>query len=148
MTRHPLRRKLRKRIRPRSCSDKSNPQSKDDDVGYGKPPREHRFKPGQSGNPKGRPKGAKSEATILNELLRRKIAVREDGRSRKITVLEAILLRFTEDSLKGNTKSAQFLLNRHNALTTNEPQRPELSEDDNEILAAFAERILVQKSVK
>lgn len=28
-------------------------------IGYGRPPAEHRWKPGQSGNPKGRPKGKK-----------------------------------------------------------------------------------------
>lgn len=38
-------------------------------VGRGKPPRTHRFKPGQSGNPAGRPKGRKSiEAHILDIL--------------------------------------------------------------------------------
>src|SRR2546423_2320441 len=62
-----------------------------DEVGYGSPPQAHQFKPGQSGNPRGRPKGAKNEATILRELLNRKIQIREGGRTRKITVLEAIL---------------------------------------------------------
>jgi Family of unknown function (DUF5681) len=37
---------------------------------YGRPP------PGQRGNPRGRPKGRKNEATILHELLNRKITVR------------------------------------------------------------------------
>src|SRR5690242_18638959 len=83
------------------------------DVGYGAPPKDHQFKPGQSGNPKGRPRGRKNEATILAQLLHRRITVRENGRPKRITILEAILLRFTEDSLKGNTKSAQFILNRY-----------------------------------
>jgi hypothetical protein len=117
-------------------------------VGYGKPPRAHQFKPGQSGNPKGRPKGAKNEATILYELLHRKIAIRESGRTRKITVLEAILLRFTEDSLKGNTKSATFLLNRHSAVVSGEPQQSDISDDDQEILEAFAQRVLAQRAIK
>jgi hypothetical protein len=112
------------------------------DVGYGQPPREHQFRPGRSGNPKGRPKGAKSEATILQELLKRKIPIQQHGNTRKITILEAILLRFTEDSLKGNTKSAAFLLNRHAAATSGLPQPDEpLADDDRELLAAFARKL-------
>jgi Family of unknown function (DUF5681) len=116
--------------------------SSDKDVGYGRPPAAHQFKPGQSGNPKGRPKGAKNESTILREIFQRKIESRSsNGRSRKITVFEGILLRITEDSLKGNTKSAAFLLNRYAAMVSGELQRQDLSEDDREVLEAFARRI-------
>lgn len=38
------------------------------DVGYGKPPVATRFKQGQSGNPKGRPKGAKNKRSALFEV--------------------------------------------------------------------------------
>jgi Family of unknown function (DUF5681) len=85
-------------------------------VGYGKPPREHRFKAGQSGNRKGRPKGAKTTATLLRELLDRKIEVRTGGMVRKISLREAMLTRFAEAALKGDTKSAAFLLQRYDAL--------------------------------
>jgi hypothetical protein len=34
------------------------------DVGYRKPPKHKQFKLGQSGNPRGRPKGSKNESTI------------------------------------------------------------------------------------
>ena len=50
----------------------------------------HKFKPGQSGNPKGRPKGAKNESTILREIFERKIESQTGNRSRKITILEGI----------------------------------------------------------
>ena len=83
------------------------------EVGYCQPPKHTRFKPGNSGNPKGRPKGAKNEVTILRNILNRQIDSRQDGKVRKISVLEGILLRFTEDALKGNPKSAAFLLNRY-----------------------------------
>ena len=43
--------------------------SDDDAVGYGKPPKETRFKPGRSGNPRGRPKGSKNFNTILAKRL-------------------------------------------------------------------------------
>lgn len=118
------------------------------EVGYGKPPRAHQFKAGQSGNPKGRPKGAKNEATILDELLNRKIAVRVGGRVRHITVKEAIYHRVAEDSLRGNTKSVAFLFNRYAAVTSGEPQRSDVSEDDQEILEAFAQRLIAQRISK
>jgi hypothetical protein len=109
-------------------------------TGYGRPPIEHQFKPGQTGNPRGRLKGKKNEATILHELLNRKITVREAGKPRKITVLEAILLRFTEDALKGNTKTAAFLFNRYESQTPNASDDSSLTEEDREILNSFVRR--------
>lgn len=56
-----------RRARPRRRDGQGRP------VGYGVPPEEHKFRPGQSGNPKGRPKGSKNESTILRELMERKL---------------------------------------------------------------------------
>lgn len=121
---------------------KSKPHN--EDVGYGRPPRAHQFRPGQSGNPRGRRKGAKNESTILHELLHRKIALREGGKSRKVTILEAMLVRFAEDSLKGNTKSAAFLLNRYGSMVSGEIQQEDLSQNEREIIDSFAQRLLAQ----
>jgi hypothetical protein len=110
-------------------------------VGYGRPPPEHQFRPGVTGNPRGRPRGAKNESTILREILARKIAHRTRDRVRKITVLEGILLRITDDSLRGNIKSAAFLLNRYAALVSGELQVQDLSDEDREVLEAFARRL-------
>lgn len=112
-----------------------------DEVGYGRPPREHQFKPGQSGNPKGRPKGTRNEATILQDVLNRKITVRDGGKPRKIPVIEGIVLRIIEDSLKGNTKSASFILNRYAAMVSGELPASEITQDDREVLEAFARRL-------
>ena len=120
-----------------------------EEVGYGRPPRAHQFKPGQSGNPRGRPKGAKNEATLLRAILGRKLTAREGGKPRTMTVLEAILLRFTEDALKGNTKSAAFLFNRY-ARTEGGKSQPsdEIGADDHEVLDAFARRFEAQLKQK
>ena len=62
-----------------------------------------------------------------------------------MTVLEAILLRFTEDALKGNPKSAAFMLNRYAASEAGEPRSSdELGADDREVLEAFAEQFEAQ----
>jgi hypothetical protein len=119
----------------------AKPSSKAGEVGYCKPPHEHAWKPGQSGNPRGRAKGSKNESTILREILARKIESRSAGRSRKISVVEGILLRITEDALKGNTKSATFLLNRYAAMVSGELRSQDLNADDREVLEAFAERL-------
>lgn len=132
-----------KRTRPKHtpASVESMHSSNEKDVGYGRPPTANQFRPGKSGNPKGRPKGAKNESTLLREILERKIETRSNGRSRKITILEGILLRITEDGLKGNTKSAAFLLNRYAAMVSGELQKQDLSDEDREVLEAFAQRI-------
>ena len=110
-------------------------------VGYGRPPRQHQFRAGQSGNPRGRPRGAKNESTILREIMARKIKNRSNDRVRSISVLEGILLRIADDALKGNVKSAAFLLNRFGSMVSGELERPDLSEDDREVLEHYARRL-------
>jgi hypothetical protein len=109
----------------------------ENEAGYGKPPRAHQFKPGQSGNPTGRPRGAKNEETILRELLQHKVGINERGKTRKITLLEAVLRRVAEDSLKGNLKSLAFLLNRYNAIPRGDPTQDGIGQDDKAVLEAY-----------
>jgi len=79
-------------------------------VGYGKPPKDSRFKPGRSGNPRGRPKGSKNLFTLIHEELDRLIAVREDGRSRKVPAREALAKRLVHKGLSGHDRSMEALL--------------------------------------
>ena len=73
-------------------------------VGKGRPPLSTRWKPGQSGNPKGRPKGAKNMMTYFRQELNRKIAIKEGGRVRKVTSREAIAMTEIKLTLKGDPK--------------------------------------------
>jgi hypothetical protein len=134
--------KSRPRVRLRLDDDA------DDDVGYGRPPQTHQFKAGRSGNPKGRPKGKKNEATMLDELLFQKIKIREGGRERRITLFEGMLRRFAEDSLKGNIKAAAFLFSRYGATSSGESHQPELSDDDQAVLKAYAHDLLSKTGSK
>ena len=107
-------------------------------VGYGRPPKEHRFQSGQSGNQKGRPKGSKNTDTLVREILDGKIEVRTGSNARKISVREAILTRFAEFALKGDTKSAAFLLQRYDmAETGNEHANSPTTLEEHEIIDAF-----------
>ena len=52
-----------------------------------------------------------------------------------------MLLRFTDDALKGNAKSATFLLNRYRVTEGIAPETDELDQDDREIINAFLNRL-------
>jgi hypothetical protein len=117
-------------------------------VGRGKPPRAHRWKPGQSGNPKGRKKGSKNESTILREQLDRKVKIRAGGKERFVTAHEGIVMRFVDEALKGDVKSAQFVLNRFGALVSGELGEAAISENDRDILEEFKQSLLDSNNKK
>ncbi|ABE61691.1 hypothetical protein Nham_0815 [Nitrobacter hamburgensis X14] len=113
------------------------------DVGYGRPPRKHRFKPGQSGNPRGRPKGRKSENQMLEELLSRMMTIREGNRVRKISLREVIYRGIAEEAVKKkNLKAASFLFDRSALLKSAQPEHRQLTEDDKTVLGAYAKKFL------
>jgi uncharacterized protein DUF5681 len=76
-------------------------------VGYGRPPKATRFKPGQSGNPKGRPKGSRNLSSELMELFLGKVAVSDGGRRRYVTRLTAVLLTQWQRAVKGDERATQ-----------------------------------------
>ena len=55
-------------------------------------------------------------------------------------LIEAMLMKFAEEALRGNPKAAAFLLNRYGP-EQNEAAPTELSRDDQDILDAFTQRI-------
>src|SRR5258708_6821688 len=113
------------------------------EVGYGKPPRAHQFKPGQSGNNPGRPKGAKNEETILREILQRKLRITENGKIGEITFHEAALRGIAEDCIRGpnKIKSVEFLLNRYYVSAAGGAAQADLSEDDKAVLDAYLRKL-------
>lgn len=80
------------------------------EVGYGKPPKHTRFKRGQSGNRKGRPKGSRNFKTELEAALSEKVTVTMNGRSERVTARMATLLRLRGKALKGDQRAIDRLL--------------------------------------
>ena len=91
-------------------SDDPDKKGADYEVGYGKPPKATQFKKGQSGNPKGKPKGHKNFKTDLKEALDATISVRVDGREKKMTKQRAFIESLLGQSLQGNDRARGHLL--------------------------------------
>ena len=85
-------------------------EKRDDEVGYRKPPRRTRFRKGQSGNPRGRPSGAKNLSTMLSEALNELVIVAENGRRRKITKRKAIIMQVVNRAAKGYWRDTKLIL--------------------------------------
>src|SRR6516225_5544533 len=83
--------------------------TRDYDIGYGKPPRHSRFQKGQSGNPRGRPSGSKNLSTLLSEALNEPVIVTENGKRRKISKRQAVITQLVNQSAKGDWRAAKIL---------------------------------------
>lgn len=124
------------RARDRHADDarENSTRERDDaahQTGYGRPPREHRWKPGQSGNPKGRRKGSKNLATIVRELANGKVMIREaDGKRRYLTNPEAILHLANNKALKSDPKAMAFMLSLYREFDANPEAANDLKKPD------------------
>ncbi len=120
-----------------------NGNEDDEPVGYCRPPRHSRFKPGQSGNRKRRPKGVRNAKTEALAVLGLKVKVRENGKTKHIPTLRALFLRQREKALNGDPKAMDMLLryagDGENARLAAETMAV-LSEEDRAILAAYGGR--------
>ena len=114
------------------------------EVGYRKPPKRTRFQPGQSGNPRGRPKGTNNLKTDLMEELREKVLIREGDRSQKVSKQRALLKSVLNRAIKGDARAIGIALSTMMRLLETGEGAPAVEEplldDERDILGAFAER--------
>jgi Family of unknown function (DUF5681) len=117
----------------------------DDAGGYKRPPPRSRFKTGQSGNPKGRPKGGRNLKTDLTALLKQRVAIREDGELRQVSRQEAMLLSLFEKAVHGDIKasSQMFAMLMKMDIRDPAPQEPAVvTDNDRAIVEDFLRRNL------
>jgi Family of unknown function (DUF5681) len=93
-------------------------------VGYGRPPSHTRFKPGQSGNPKGRRKNRKNLSTLLLEVLDEKLPIREGDRTKTVSKAEAMIRATVIKALKGDAKSVHMLVQLLEKIRQEEKSEP------------------------
>jgi hypothetical protein len=132
-----------------------SPSGGDYEVGHGRPPKRTQFKPGHSGNPKGRPKGRKNIHTILEETFYRPVTITENGRKRFVSAIEAVLLSVMQSALGGNLRAFEKITKHMSMLLAVNAEREALEEGaaadpetDAEVLAEFAQMIQDTNSEK
>jgi hypothetical protein len=85
-------------------------------IGYCNPPVEHRFPPGKSGNPRGRPKGRLNVKTELARIVSKRFTVRDGKRQHQLTLVGANVLAHGVKGAKGDVRSAGLFLNNAHKL--------------------------------
>jgi hypothetical protein len=80
------------------------------EVGFGKPPKETRFRPGKSGNPTGRPKGRRNLATVLEKSLQERVVINENGTRKVVTKLEAAVKQLVNKAAGGDLNALRHLI--------------------------------------
>jgi hypothetical protein len=120
-------------------------QRGDYQVGYGRPPAEHRFKPGNRANPKGRGKKTRNHKVLMRELLFEPVTVNEGGEVKQMPALEVVLKKLLAQALKGDHRSALTIIGlaqREGLLTPEEEEAVEaLSDNDMAIVLDAMQRL-------
>jgi hypothetical protein len=114
-------------------------------VGYRRPPVQFRFKPGESGNRKGRPKRQRNVRTVVEETLNQRIRVREGDGTRSLTKLDGVVLTMVNAALKGDSKAQATLITlvRSVGLMGDAPEAAHsgpLTANDEALIADFIQR--------
>jgi Family of unknown function (DUF5681) len=98
-------------------------------VGRNRPPVEHRFKPGQSGNRKGRPKGRQNLKTEIKNIVNKKVTVRDGEKTSKLSLLAANVLAHGLKGAKGDARSSGLFVSYTQKMGYLEEQMDQSSSD-------------------
>ncbi len=116
--------------------------SSDEGVGYKRPPKTGQFKPGQSGNPRGRPKGASLKSDLASEM-REQITLRdENGRPHTVTKQRALIQKLLASALQNErgAMSALFACMRLVGVGEEEAATEATDSEDFEMIKDYVKR--------
>lgn len=119
---------------------KSSKPPGDYTVGYRRTPVSTRFQPRTSGNKSGRPKGQKSPLQLLESIMKRRITIQINGKTKTITSEEALYEVLKKEALQGKASSQKILLTLLEKLRNArqpEAENKDLDAEDRALLEAF-----------
>jgi hypothetical protein len=118
----------------------------DDKVGYKRPPKSSRWQPGQSGNPKRRrAREASGVVELIDTLMLSAVDITENGKTRTVSTLEAILLQVWLKEVSGNHHARRVRLKYEEFARQNmKLQRTEITFVDNDYTRALSNIAEVQ----
>ena len=136
---------MKKRPHPSVRKSGSPHDAGDYKVGYRRPPLHTQFKPGQSGNPKGRPRGQKNLGTLIREAANERVTLREGERTRQVTKLQAFVIKNFNGALASDEKAASVVMTmlQRAGLFDQEPaseNQPRLSDREEKIFVDYLRR--------
>jgi Family of unknown function (DUF5681) len=109
-------------------------------VGYGRPPKATQFAAGNKANPNGRPRGSRSLSAVLQDIIQHRIAVTENGKTRRLPTIEVILRRLANDAMRGDQAAVKLLIalvDRYASSPETALRLTDLLADDKAILARY-----------
>lgn len=123
---------------PDNIDNKQN--ATDYEIGYKKPPKSSQFKPGHSGNRKGRPKGSKGLKTDLREEMAERITINENGKSITISKQRLMVKSMVQKAAKGDVRAQTGVLElvmRVFGVEDESHEKRKLSPSDNDMLEQY-----------
>ena len=120
-------------------------KGEDYEVGYRKPPKETQFKKGQSGNPKGRPKGSVNFIKSMEIELARPIVISTNGKQEIVTKIAAIAKQLTNKAAMGDMKAMPHVMKITEKIAMEHKRQDELANrtmeemSDAELIALIKE---------
>jgi Family of unknown function (DUF5681) len=116
-----------------------NPPQDDDAAGYRRPPKQTRWKKGQSGNPNRRyPARSKSTVEMIDRLFLKPVTITENGEEKKVSTLEAIFMQLWHKEIAGDRRASDVRLKYETFARANSEIKVEMIFIDNAYTRALA----------
>jgi hypothetical protein len=128
------------------CGNPVSENKHDHAVARGEPPVHTRFKTGQSGNPRGRPRDARNFSTVLNDALNQTVLVTENGRRRNISKRELgirqLVDKFAMTEMQATRMLLGLMLERERLMAAAPPaERPSFGIADEKVIDNLLKRL-------